>query len=382
MKRYFATVLAVFLLLLVIALSRSSFVNKSNDIQIRSDLVNSDNATDDITWEVSTVATGLDIPWDIAVLPDKRLLVSERTGKLKIVNPITGEVAEAGELPVAVVSESGLTGIALHPKFTENSFVYLYYTYRSGGSLKNRVSRAKLINDKLEGEVVILNSIKGGQLHNGGRLRFGPDEMLYIPTGDAAMPLLAQNEQELEGKILRVRDDGSIPSDNPVTGSVIYSRGHRNPQGLAWHPLTEQLFSTEHGETAHDELNLIIANGNYGWSTARLGADDHNGFMAPVLGSKTETWAPSGFDFAGTAIWKLRNTALMAGLRSQSLFQLDIENGEVINKRVIIDGTYGRLRAVTAIGDGSFYVSTSNRDGRATPKDGDDKILLVKPVIK
>lgn len=328
-------------------------------------------------WETTVLATNLDIPWDVALLPTGQLLITERTGAVKRFDGQS--VTTVATIPVATVSESGLTGIALHPKFEQNQLLYLYYTYRAGGELKNKVVRYRYEPSKLVEEKTILQGLAGGQIHNGGRLKFGPDGMLYVLTGDAARPAFAQDPNRLEGKILRLTDEGGVPADNPTPGSMVYTLGHRNPQGLSWHPLTEELFATEHGDTANDELNFIRPNLNYGWPTAKKGALDHAQFAAPLLGSGDETWAPSGLDFVGVQNWDFRNTAIMAGLRSKKLVKLEILDGKVASQETLIDGTYGRLRAVLARGDGAVYVTTSNRDGRAEPQADDDKLLLVTP---
>lgn len=333
------------------------------------------------SWETAVLLTGLDIPWDVAVLPDETLLITERPGKVKHWDKKTDPKVVA-EIPVAVVSESGLTGIAIHPKFASNGFVYLYYTFRAGGELKNKVVRYVFKNGLLTENKTILANLAGGQIHNGGRLRFGPDEKLYVLTGDAARPEFAQKLDRLEGKVLRMNDDGTIPEDNPTKGSLVYSLGHRNPQGITWHTLTEEMIETEHGETAYDEVNIIEPTKNYGWPTARKGELDHQNFVAPLLSSGTETWAPSGIDFAGLKIWDLRNVAMFAGLRSQKLQLIEIQDKKIIRRETIIDGQFGRLRAVTARGDGSFYVTTSNRDGRTKATEQDDRLILVKPVEK
>ena len=331
------------------------------------------------SWETTVLATNLEIPWDLALLPGGDLLITERTGKVKRFN---GKVATVvATIPVAVVSESGLTGIALHPKFEQNRLLYLYYTYRTSGELKNKVVRYRYDDTGFVEDKTILQGLAGGQIHNGGRLRFGPDEKLYVLTGDAARPAYAQDPKRLEGKILRLNDDGTVPSDNPTAGSLVYTLGHRNPQGLTWHPLTEELFATEHGDTANDEVNAIVPGANYGWPTVKRGAADHAGFTAPLLGSGDETWAPSGIDFAGVSNWDLRNTAVFAGLRSKKLQKIEIVDGKVASQQTLIDGTYGRLRGVLARGDGAFYVTTSNRDGRADPQPDDDRLLLVTPKV-
>jgi len=373
-----ARVFLLAVLILVIWVGHTLFTKETNG---RSSKINSYQSEKEYIWELETLLTKLDIPWDLAVLPDQSLLITERTGKVKHWKG-SGAPTVIAEIPVAVVSESGLTGITIHPKFSNNKLVYLYYTYRVSGELKNKVVRYIFEGGNLREEKTILDGLAGGQIHNGGRLRFGPDEKLYVLTGDAARPQLAQDPNRLEGKVLRMNDDGSLPADNPTKNSLVYSLGHRNPQGLSWHTLTEELIETEHGETAFDEVNIIEPKGNYGWPNARKGELDHRSYITPLLSSGTETWAPSGIDFAGLKVWDLRNVAMFAGLRGQKLQLIEIQDKKVINHQVIIDGEFGRLRAVVAKGDGSFYVTTSNRDGRADPKEEDDRLLLVKPIEK
>lgn len=374
-----ARVFLAAILILVIWVGHTLFTKETDG---RSSKVNNTYQSEkEYDWEVETLLTKLEIPWDVAVLPDQSLLITERTGKVKHWTG-TGQTTIVGDIPVAIVSESGLTGVTAHPNFEDNKLVYLYFTYRSGGELKNKVTRYIFENNKFTEEKTILDNLAGGQIHNGGRLRFGPDDKLYVLTGDAARPQLAQDPNRLEGKVLRMNDDGTLPADNPKKDSLVYSLGHRNPQGLTWHTLTEELIETEHGETAFDEVNVIEPNGNYGWPSARRGELDHKDFIAPLLSSGADTWAPSGVDFAGLKIWDLRNVAMFAGLRSKRLQLVEIQDKKIINHQIIIDGNYGRLRAVVAKGDGSFYVTTSNRDGRANPTEEDDRLLLVKPIEK
>lgn len=333
-----------------------------------------------IEWRDEVVATNLIIPWDLAEEPGGRILITERPGKLKAMNPDKSIITLA-EIPVATVSESGLTGIALHPDYEKNHYLYLYYTYRASGNLLNKIVRYTLIDNKLKEDKVIIDKLAGGQIHNGGRLRFGPDKKLYIETGDAARPASAQDRQSLNGKILRVNDDGSIPDDNPFSDSPVYSLGHRNPQGLDWHPLTEELYADEHGETAHDELNLIKAGQNYGWpesrgDTVRAGSNH----QSPIFESGSDTWAPSGLAFYGPGIWPLRNTAFMAGLRSQQVLKMEIVDSRVKSSQSLLKGKYGRLRAVLKVSDGSLLISTSNRDGRNTPVSDDDRLIRLTPI--
>ena len=330
-------------------------------------------------WEIATLASGLEIPWDLALDETGRMFITERPGRLKVLEK-NGEVKTIASLQQVVsVGESGLTGLALHPDFSKNGYIYLYYTYRDSGEILNRVSRFALKGDSLQGEKIILDKLPGGSIHNGGRLRFGPDGKLWVLTGDGARPALAQDVNSLAGKVLRLNDDGTVPSDNPNKNSPVFSLGHRNPQGLAWHPLTEELLITEHGETAHDEINLIRSNSNYGWPEVKRCFSSEPRFTNPILCSGDETYAPSGVASFGTNIWRLRNSFVFAGLRGNLLERIEVVDSKITARETIIKGTYGRLRAVLIDKEGNIYVSISNRDGRGNPKEDDDKILKIIP---
>ena len=329
------------------------------------------------TWDIQTVATGLEVPWDLGLDGDK-LFITERPGKLKVLE--NGLVKTIATLPQVVsVGESGLTGMALHPNFSENGYIYLYYTYRNSGQILNRVSRFILKENLLKDEKIVLDKLPGGSIHNGGRLRFGLDGKLWVLTGDAARPSSAQQINSLSGKVLRMNDDGSVPEDNPIKNNLVYSLGHRNPQGLAWHPLTEELLVTEHGETAHDEVNIIKPNNNYGWPEIKKCFSDDPRFINPILCSGQETYAPSGIASFGTNIWRLRNSFVFAGLRGNLLERIEVIDGKIGERETIIKGTYGRLRSVLIDKDGNIYVGTSNKDGRGNPVNEDDRILKITP---
>ncbi|MBI2601257.1 PQQ-dependent sugar dehydrogenase [Candidatus Daviesbacteria bacterium] len=330
-----------------------------------------------ISWDIQVVAQGLEVPWDIAISPQDELFITERPGQVKILTKDGKLINIANLRQVSSNSESGLTGIALHPNFNNNNFLYLYYSYQKGNSTFNRVSRFTFQDNTLSDEQIILNNLPGGPIHNGGRLRFGPDQKLWILTGDAGFESLAQNLNSLGGKVLRLNDDGTIPSDNPIKGSAIYSYGHRNPQGIDWY--NGNLFISEHGSQAFDEINLIEPNKNYGWPIVKRCFSDDPKFVNPILCSEQTTWAPSGLAFIETDIEELKNSLFFAGLRGQLLERAVIEGRNVQSRETILKDTYGRLRAVTADDKGNVYISTSNRDGRGIPQQGDDKILKVSP---
>lgn len=317
--------------------------------------------------QFQVMANGLEIPWALAFLPDGRILVTERPGRIRTVDQ-NGNLKLIATIPaVKHIGEGGLLGIALHPDFVSNNFVYLYYTYSGDNDRTlNRVSRYKLMQDQLTEEKVIIDNIPGAPNHNGGRIKFGPDKFLYITTGDAQNPSQAQDKNSLAGKILRVTDEGQPAPDNPF-GNLVYSYGHRNPQGLAWDG-QGQLWATEHGQSALDELNIIGRGVNYGWPEI-TGDQSKTGMAKPFIHSNDKTWAPSG-------VAVLDNTLYFAGLRGQALFAVDKKEG----LQELFKEQFGRIREVVAGPDNALYITTSNRDGRGQPRQDDDKIIRIDVV--
>lgn len=345
-----------------------------------SPLIQANVATEEkYRWEITEVAKGLNVPWDLQLDKSGRMFITERGGKVKMLGS-DGKITEVGNFPqVASIGEEGMTGLALSPAFSENGYIYIYYTYRRGGSTLNRVSRFFFNGKKIAQEKILIDNIPGGLMHNGGRMKFGPDKKLWITTGDSGKGALAKDPKSLGGKILRVNEDGTAPSDNPTKGSLVYSIGHRNPQGIDFHPLTGEVVVTSHGATAYDEVNIITAGSNHGWPDVTKCFSDNPEFMNPILCSMEETWAPSGMAFLGTSIKAFRNSFVFAGLKGELLERVDLVDSKVGERETIIKGTYGRLRAVTADKQGNLYVTTSNRDGRGQIRQGDDKILKITP---
>lgn len=270
-------------------------------------------------------------------------------------------------------------GIALDPNYSQNHYIYVMHSYSDNNKILNRVIRLLERNNTLSIDKILLDQIPGNQFHNGGRIKVGPDRKLYITTGDAQNPSLSQDTSSLAGKILRLELNGNIPIDNPFPNSPVYSLGHRNPQGLAWSS-NNVLYSSEHGQSSHDEINLIIPGGNYGWPLVQ-GYEDSNGItiQKPLVYSQEKTWAPSGITFANQGDWK--DKLLVANLRGQQLLVMSLNDNktEVINIESFFKNNYGRLREVIQGNDGSIYISTSNRDGRGNPNEFDDKILRLIP---
>ena len=323
---------------------------------------------------IEVITQKLNIPWEITFLQSGDLLVTERSGKLLKIGSETKVIKEIEG--VRHIGEGGLLGLTLHPNFSVNNFIYLYSTTQDSNGISNRVERYRFSNDTLSERKVILEKIKGSSNHDGGRIAFGPDGYLYITTGDAESPNLAQDKNSLNGKILRIKDDGSIPEDNPF-GNAVYSLGHRNPQGLAWDK-NGTLWETEHGpsgvQTGNDEVNIIIKGGNYGWPTIK-GDQTKKGLISPIIQSGTkDTWAPSGMAYYDGSLF-------FSGLRGEALYEAKIRNGNKLDLLTHFKQEFGRIRAVVLGPDGYLYLSTSNQDGRGRVREEDDKIIKINPKI-
>jgi glucose/arabinose dehydrogenase len=324
-----------------------------------------------------TVATGLAIPWEIAFLPDRRALVTERPGRVRLLDR-RGRLRRdlVARVRVSARGEGGLLGLAVDPDFTSNHFVYLYYTTASG----MRLERWRFVGDRLRRERSLVDGIAAGRVHDSGRIAFGPDRRLYVATGDAGQGELAQRPDSLNGKFLALspeqyRGAGGSPE--------IISRGHRNPQGFAWQPGTGRLIATEHGPSAgvdgpsgYDEINDIVKDGNYGWP--RVYGFDQTGFNAP-LRVYQEPLAPSGATFVTRPGSSWTGSFVFACLRGTQLRRLSFSDGRIVADEPLFRGRFGRLRSVVEGPGGALYVLTSNRDGRGHPRRGDDRILRITP---
>lgn len=322
---------------------------------------------------ISTLATGLEIPWSLAFLPDGSMLVTERPGTVRLADTsgkFSGVVLTISD--VHHQSEGGLLGATLSPNFADNKFVYFYYTY-SGDESKtlNRVVRYKFKDDKFTDRKVIVDEVPGAPNHNGGRIKFGPDGFLYVAAGDAQNPSLAQDTNALAGKILRVTEEGKQAPGNPFN-NLVYSWGHRNPQGLAWDGVG-QLWATEHGNNAHDEVNLIKAGQNYGWPTIQ-GSQTGDNMIKPVIESGNDTWAPSGLAYLDGYLY-------FGGLRGRALYRVKVAGESLIDLTSFFKDELGRIRDVVVGPDKLLYITTSNRDGRGRPVEDDDKIIVVNPKL-
>src|SRR5262245_24242954 len=325
---------------------------------------------------VDVVVGGLEAPWALAFAPDGRLFVTERPGRIRVVRDGRLDPSPLATLKVLARGEGGLMGLAVDPGFAETRRLYVCYTADKAGRTINRLSVLTLLEGQPPAERVLVDDMPGAGVHDGCRVKFGPDGKLYFTMGDAAQPPLAQARESPSGKIIRMNADGSVPADNPFPGSRVYTLGHCNPQGLAW-DRAGRLWSSEHGPSGlpccHDEINLIRAGQNYGWPHV-YGISEDKRFVDPVAESgRFTTWAPSGIAVLGDELF-------VTALRGQRLLRFRIQaDGGLAPSPALFEGTYGRLREVIVGPDGALYVATNNRDGRGSPAPDDDRILRVVP---
>jgi len=344
---------------------------------------------------VETVAEGLDVVWSLEFAADGRLFLTEKAGRVRIVNS-NGELDPVPWVTVqsvtAEIRENGLNGLALHPSFPEEPWVYVMYTVdRGGDQVTNRVSRFREVDGRGGEEQILFDDIPGATTHNGGRIKFGPDGMLYIGTGDARDRRRAQNLENVGGSVLRLTPEGDVPADNPWPGNPIWAYGFRNALGIAFRPGDGQLFVADHGPTteweprigAFDEINIVEKGANYGWPLV-VGAPGMADYVDPIL-----SWIPSvppgdlifhNGDLYVTALW----SEALVRIRFQDSAEPNRVTGveRWFNARVWRDGVaseslYRRVRALTVGPDGAIYLGTSNRDGRLEPEPFDDRVLRI-----
>lgn len=339
------------------------------------------NVSRQFPYEIQVIAENLYVPWAIAISDDGKIYFTERSGKIRIIEAgkLNSQPLITFTVPFISAGEGGLMGIALDPNYSQNHYIYVMHSYGEGNGLFNRVVRLAENNNKAYIDKILLDKIPGGQIHNGGRIKIGPDGKLYITTGDTGNSQLAQDPTSAAGKILRIELDGKIPNDNPFPNSPVYSLGHRNPEGLAWNS-KNVLYESEHGQSAHDEINIIKQGANYGWPLVQGNEESTETIVQkPLIQSGEETWAPSGIAFVTQGPWQ--GNLLVANLRGQQLLAISLNgNGTIVKKvEAHLKNEYGRLREVVQAKDGSIYITTSNMDGRGNPDKTDDRIIRLIP---
>lgn len=341
------------------------------------------------TTEIDTnsIVTNLDTPWEILWGPDDHIWFTERHGKISRVHPETGQLSELITInEVYEQGESGLLGMVLHPDFTHQPFVFVVYTYLESSSIKERLVRYTYADGKLDSPLTLLEGIEGESNHDGSRLVIDAVQKLYMTTGDAGDGDLSQDLNSLSGKVLRLNLDGTVPDDNPISGSYVWSWGHRNAQGLVISP-AGIMYSSEHGPSSDDEVNIIEKGRNYGWPKVmgfcntvpetQFCADSN---VVEPIAAWTPTWAVAGTDFYhGSSIVEWQNSLLVTSLKESELMVLHLsqDGRTVVQEEAFFDNWFGRLRDVCISPDGRVFLAVSNRDGRGTVRAGDDRIVEI-----
>jgi glucose/arabinose dehydrogenase len=328
--------------------------------------------------QVETVVGGLEVPWELVFLPDGRALVTERPGRIRLLDQdMRLQPEPVAEVDTSAQGEGGLMGLTLDPEFAGNGLLYLFFTTAEGLKLE----RWHFADDRLTREQdLIAGTIEAGPVHDSGRIHMGPDKRLYVATGDAGEAQLAQDPDSLNGKFLAITPEQY--HGDAASRPAIISVGHRNPQGFDWQPGTGRLIATEHGPSGFDgpqgldEINAIEEGGNYGWPEAM--GEDHDGFDAP-LKVYEEAIAPSGATFVEAEGSPWQGDLIFAALRGEALHRLRFDGNRITEDEVLLEGEYGRFRQVVEGPDGALYALTSNRDGRGSPADDDDRILRIRP---
>jgi glucose/arabinose dehydrogenase len=374
----FNFILIISLILNLFACSEKTKELKQNDVK--------QDAKLEYSIKVEKFAENLYVPWSILFTSADRILITERNGNIRVIqNGILSSSPLKNFPEVSTGSEEGLMGLCADPDYQNNHYIYVSYAYEKGGDMSVKVERYTDEGNVLSKGAVIIDNLPGAKNHCGCRIKFGPDKKIYITVGDATDREYAQDMNKMNGKLLRINSDGSIPSDNPFSGSPIWSLGHRNSQGIDWYPGTNILYSTEHGPSGFDgpgggdEVNIVYKGMNYGWPVVHH-KEHKDGMQDPVLEFTPAVAPASGMFYKSGVIPEFKNNFFFGCLRGEGIIRVIIDPNNPANvlsydKMKEID--FGRIREIEEGPDGAIYFSTSNKDGRGKINDGDDKIYRI-----
>lgn len=342
-----------------------------------------------VNYRVEKFVSELEVPWSFVWTSANRMLVTERGGQVRVIKDGVLQTQSIYTFQnVSVTGEAGLLSVALDPNYEKNKYVYFSLIRNDGNGPKLEVVRMKDEGDKLSDEKIIIGNIAAAQYHDGSALSFGPDGKMYLTTGDATDKNSAQDLNSLNGKVLRINPDGTVPSDNPFPDSLVYSYGHRNSQGIDWHPVTGELYASEHGPSVFDgpaggdEVNRIIAGENYGWPSVSH-EKSLDGAKDPLTVFTPAEAPASMMVYSGKIFPQFANNLFFGALKGEGIVRLVLDKNnpdKIIEIEKLADVNFGRIRYVAEGPDGYIYFSTSNRDGRGKPQLGDDKIYRLVPM--
>lgn len=342
----------------------------------------------EVPYVVETVAEGLEVPWAAVWTSENRMLFTERPGRVRAI--VDGDLIQKPLYVFEAVDErgeEGLMGVAISPMYTNNRHVFVSLVYPIDGTLRLQIVRLTDNGDNLVDPKIILDDVPAAQYHSGSAIEFGPDNKLYITTGDALAKQDAQDLESLAGKTLRINEDGSVPDDNPFPNSLVYSYGHRNSQGIDWHPVTGELYASEHGPSVFDgpaggdEVNRVVSGQNYGWPLVSH-EQTLDGAKDPLVVFTPAEAPASMLVYSGKVFPQFTNNLFFGALRGEGIVRLVLDSNNpdrIILTEKLAGVEFGRIRFVAEGPDGNIYFSTSNRDGRGVSVSYDDRIMRLVP---